>query len=82
MINFCQYKHAFGEPGEGIHQYRIFDLGVIDIVATLFLAYAISYLTGFSMYYVVPAVFLLGIFVHRLFCVRTKIDRILFPNSV
>ena len=82
MINFCQYKHAFGEPGEGIHKQRILGLGLIDVVSTLLGAYIISYLTGFSMYYVVPAVLLIGIFVHRLFCVRTKIDEILFPNSV
>ena len=80
-MSLCKYKELFGKPGEGIHSWRIFDFGVIDILTTIAGAYLISYLTGFSLIYVLPAVFLLGIYVHRLFCVRTKLDRILFPNA-
>jgi len=80
-MSLCKYKDLFGKPGEGIHSWRIFDFGVIDILTTIAGAYLISYLTGFSLLYVLPAVFLLGIYVHRLFCVRTKLDRILFPNA-
>jgi hypothetical protein len=80
-MSLCKYKDLFGKPGEGIHSWRIFDFGVIDILTTIAGAYLISYLTGFSLVYVLPAVFLLGIYVHRLFCVRTKLDRILFPNA-
>lgn len=80
-MSLCKYKELFGKPGEGIHSWRIFDFGVIDILTTIAGAYLISYLTGFSFVYVLPAVFLLGIYVHRLFCVRTKLDRILFPNA-
>ena len=80
-MSLCKYKDLFGKPGEGIHSWRIFDFGVIDILTTIAVAYLISYLTGFSLVYVLPAVFLLGIYVHRLFCVRTKLDRILFPNA-
>ncbi len=82
MINFCQYKHMLGDPGEGVHRFRILNIAVVDVILTLFLAYAISHFSGFSLYYVVPAVFFLGIILHRLFCVRTQIDQILFPNSV
>jgi hypothetical protein len=80
-MSLCKYKDLFGKPGEGIHSWRIFDFGVIDILTTIAGAYLISYLTGFSLVYVLPAVFILGIYVHRLFCVRTKLDRILFPNA-
>jgi hypothetical protein len=81
MINFCQYKHAFGDPGEGAHRFRVLNIAVVDFTLTVLLAYAISYYGGFSLYYVIPAVFLLGIILHRMFCVRTTVDKILFPNA-
>jgi hypothetical protein len=82
MIHFCQHKHVLGDPGEGVHRFRILNIAVVDVVLTVLLAYAISYYSGFSLYYVIPAVFLLGIILHRMFCVRTTVDKILFPNSV
>ena len=81
-MSLCQYKNAFGKPGEGAHRFRVLNIAVVDFTLTLIGAYLISYLTGFSLYYVVPTVFLLGIILHRMFCVRTTVDKILFPNSV
>jgi len=80
-MSLCKYKDLFGKPGEGIHSWRIFDFGVIDILTTIAGAYLISLFSGIRLLYVLPAVFLLGIYVHRLFCVRTKLDRILFTNA-
>ena len=80
-MSLCKYKDLFGKPGEGIHSFRIFNIGVIDVLVTVAFAYLISFFTGIRLLYVLPAVFLLGIYIHRLFCVRTKLDRILFPNS-
>lgn len=82
MIHLCQYKHAFGKPGEGAHQYRIFNIAIVDTLLTLLFAYAISYYSGVSLVYVIPFTFFLGIVVHRLFCVRTTVDQILFPNGI
>ena len=81
-MSVCQYKNAFGKPGEGAHRFRIFNIAIVDFTLTILLAYIIYYLTGFSLYYVVPMTFLFGIILHRLFCVRTTVDKILFPNSV
>lgn len=80
-MNLCQYKHLFGKPGEGVHKYRIFDIGVVDVLTTLLFAYVITYFSGIAPSYVIPFVFLLGIVVHRVLCVRTKVDRILFPDA-
>ncbi len=80
-MRLCKYKDAFGKPGEGIHRLRIFGLGLIDVVTTLLGAYLISYFSGVSLVYVIPAVLVLGVIVHRIFCVRTKVDRMLFPNG-
>ena len=80
-MNLCQYKHLFGEPGEGVHKYRIFDISIVDVLVTLLFAYIITYFSGIALTYVIPFVFLLGIVVHRVLCVRTKVDRILFPDA-
>lgn len=80
-MSLCKYKDLFGKPREGIHSWRIFDVGVIDVIVTVAFAYLISYLSGFQFLYVLPAFFLFGIYVHRLFCVRTTVDKLLFPNA-
>ena len=81
-MSLCKYKELFGKPGMGIHSWRIFDVGVIDVLTTILFAYFISFFTGISILYVLPAVFLLGIYIHRLFCVRTTVDKLLFPNAM
>jgi len=74
----CQYKDALGVPGEGIHSYRIFNLAIVDIVLTLLAAWLISYSFNINFFHVAVAMFLLGIIMHRAFCVRTTIDKALF----
>jgi fatty acid desaturase len=80
-MSLCKYKDAFGKPGEGAHQYRIFNFAIVDTLLTVLLAFVIAYFSGVSFVYVVPFTFVLGIVVHRLFCVRTTVDRMLFPNA-
>jgi len=81
---FCKYRDIIGKPDTGLrHTYRIYDIAVIDTVVTIFAAYLISYYYNYSFLLVLVIVFLLGIFFHRLFCVRTGVDKLLFPkNSV
>ena len=79
-MNLCKYKDAFGEPGKGVHRFRIFNIAIVDTLLTVLLAYVIAYFSGFSLYYVIPGTFLFGIVLHRLFCVRTTVDKLLFPN--
>ena len=80
-MNLCKHKDIFGKPGEGAHQYRIFDIAIVDTVLTVLFAFVIAYFSGVSLVYVVPFTFILGIIVHRLFCVRTTVDKLLFPNA-
>jgi uncharacterized membrane protein len=68
----------FGKPYEGIHSYRLFDVAYLDVIVTIIGGLIISYFTKINVYLVLFLLFLFGIFVHRLFCVRTKIDRLLF----
>jgi hypothetical protein len=78
-MNLCKYKNIFGAPGTGIHSYRIFNLAIADIIATIILGYIISILTNYKLSKTLIVLFLLGIIVHRIFCVRTTIDKLLFP---
>jgi hypothetical protein len=80
-MSLCKYKNMFGMPNEGAHSYRIFDLAVVDIIATILLAVGISYFYNFSFVYTSLFLFISGIILHRLFCVRTTIDKLLFPNA-
>ena len=76
----CQYKDIFGRPREGAHAYRIFDIAVVDVAATVILAFIISRLFGLSFWKSLVALFIIGILSHRAFCVRTKVDKLLFSN--
>jgi uncharacterized membrane protein YcaP (DUF421 family) len=77
---FCPYKFILGIPKQGIHSYRIFDLAIADILMTIIGAAIITYFTKWTFIYVLGTLFLLGIILHRLFCVRTTVDKFLFPN--
>ena len=73
-------KKAFGEPGEGIHSYRIFNIAYLDVIFTMVGALFIQRLFFPKRKYleVLFLFFLSGIFLHRLFDVRTTIDKFIF----
>ena len=76
----CDYKNAFGKIGTGIHSYRIMDVAVLDFGVTAFVAYLITLATGIRFLYTFVGFFLTGILVHRLFCVRTTVDKLIFSE--
>jgi len=77
-MNLCKYSNMFGKPNTGIHKYRLFDIAILDVLLTIIIGIIIHKFTGYSMIYILFVLFLLGIVMHRLFCVRTTIDKILF----
>jgi len=80
MTIFCKYSELFGKVGEGIHSYRIFDIALIDVIVTIIFAYFIHklFLKKYKFYQVLIGIFIVGIIAHRLFCVRSAVDKILF----
>lgn len=78
MTDLCKYKYFFGKPGEGAHSYRLFGVAIIDVLLTILIAFIITYFTGYKLIYTLIFMFLLGIVSHRMFCVRTTVDKILF----
>jgi len=81
MPDLCKYKDSLGEPGKGVHSYRLFGVAIMDVIMTLLGAILISHFSGYSFLYVAVTLFILGIVLHRLFCVRTTVDKLLFPNA-
>jgi hypothetical protein len=79
-MDLCKYKNILGEPNKGPHSYRLFGLAIVDVMMTIVAAFVISYLNKYSFFYTLLFLFALGIILHRLFCVRTTIDKLLFPN--
>lgn len=79
-MDLCKYKDALGEPGKGIHSYRFMGVAIADVIITVIGALLISFLIKKSFLLVLIILFILGIILHRLFCVRTTIDKLLFPN--
>ena len=80
-MDLCKYKNALGEPNKGVHSYRFLGVSIVDVLLTLIGAAIISYFSGYSFLCVAIFLFILGIILHRLFCVRTTVDKILFPNA-
>jgi len=80
MFGFCKYKDSLGKPGEGIHSIRVFNIAIMDVLFTVIAAYIIHLIIPkFGFGRVLLVLFLLGIILHHLFCVRTTIDKLLFP---
>ena len=82
MFDLCKYKDALGLPGKGIHSFQIGGIAVADVVMTIIGALIISFIFNVKFVYTLIFLFLLGIFLHRIFCVRTTIDKLLFPKSI
>ena len=80
-INLCKYKNMFGEPGTGAHSYRFWNIAVVDVVLTILAGLLLSWITGMTRVHSIITMFVLGIIAHRLFCVRTTVDKLLFPKG-
>lgn len=80
-MSLCKYKNLFGIPRQGIHSWRIFDVAMADVLQTLLGAALISYVFKLPLIYCVVGLFLLGIILHRLFCVKTTVDRWIFGDN-
>lgn len=80
MFHFCKHKDIFGKPGEGVHKYRIMNIAIVDVLATILLAKAIQYyiIPEIDIWLILAGCFLSGIILHRVFCVKTTIDKLLF----
>lgn len=79
-VDLCRYKDIFGHPKEGAHAYRMFDIAIVDVAATVVVAYIIASVCGVVFWKSLVILFLIGIISHRAFCVRTTVDKLVFGN--
>ena len=77
----CKYKDSLGTPGRGIHGIRLMNLAVVDVLGTVALGWIVSAVWKIAMWEATCYMFLLGIILHRVFCVETTVDRFLFSSK-
>jgi hypothetical protein len=76
---FYKYKDMFGLPNTGVHRYRFLGVAIIDVLLTVLIAIIFAYFTKISLWLSLGGFFIIGIAAHRLFYVRTTVDKLLFP---
>ena len=79
MKSLCSKKDMFGKPGEGAHSYRFMGIAIVDFLLTVIVALLVAWIMKWSIGWTLLGFFILGIIAHRLFCVRTTVDKLLFP---
>jgi hypothetical protein len=77
----CPYKNLFGAPGTGAHSYRFMGLAVVDVVLTFAAAGLLAWGLRTPYWLTLLVLFLTGIILHRLFCVQTTLDKLLFSDN-
>lgn len=81
VFGLCKYKNAFGKLNTGIHSYKIGGISVLDFGVAAIAAYILSLLLRTQFLQTFILFLILGIIVHRMFCVRTTVDKFLFPGA-
>jgi uncharacterized membrane protein YcaP (DUF421 family) len=81
MFGLCKYKTIFGIPKQGVHQYRLFDIAIADVLATVVISALFGYIMKWNIPFTIFTAFVLGIIMHRIFCVRTTLDKLIFPTA-
>lgn len=74
----CRYANMLGKPREGAHSLRFGGVAIVDVLLTVLVAWGWARYKHARLVPVVVCLFIIGIAMHRLFCVRTTVDRALF----
>lgn len=75
---FKKFKNMFGEEGTGAHSIRFFNIAIVDVIFTIIGAFMISYFFKINFWLVFLILMILAIILHRLFCVNTTINKMIF----
>jgi len=73
----CQYKNSLGEPGVGFHRHFL-GVAIGDVIGTVLISILFARLFKFDFFLVLLIIFTLGIVLHRIFCVNTTVNKLLF----
>jgi hypothetical protein len=75
---FRQFSDLFGKPNTGAHSYRVLGIAIIDVILTVIGAIIISVIFNENFFIILFLLFILGILIHRLFCVNTTVNKFIF----
>ena len=78
----CPFANLFGEPGAGIHSWRILGLAGADVLLTIAAAYFISAKKKKSFGKTLFLLIGLGIILHRMFGVNTALNEFIFQEKI
>jgi hypothetical protein len=78
---FFENHPLIEEKGTGFRRYRFLGVVIFDTVLTFAAACIISYVLNSPLYLTVIVGFLTGIVVHRIFNVKSTIDKLVFPEE-
>ena len=74
----CKFRHIFGKEGQGFHEQRFMGIALYDTLGTIGGAWIISKVFKIDFVPTLIGAFIVGIVVHRLFCVNTTINQLIF----
>ena len=74
-------SEIFGKPNEGIHAYRFAGIAIVDLLLTVFVAWIIAKVANVGIVAVLVGLLLMGVVAHRIFGVRTSVDKLLFDDK-
>ena len=77
-FGLCRYRDALGKPGTGVHAHRIAGVAAVDLALTVVAATLLAWWLDWSFGYTFIGLFIVGILVHRAFCVKTTVDKWIF----
>ena len=80
-FGLCKYRDALGVPGKGVHAHRVAGVAAVDLGLTVLAAAMIAWWFDWPFGYTLLGLFVTGIAVHRIFCVRTTVDQLLFGDK-
>lgn len=82
MNSLCKYKNMFGEPNKGLrNKYRIMGISLVDFIPTVIFAFIFAYFMKIPFLLSLVIIFIVMLFFHRIFCVRTTTDKLFFPEQ-
>jgi fatty acid desaturase len=66
-----------GAPNTGLHSIRLFDIAIFDVTLTILLGVLLAYYLKINFWICLVILFIVGEFLHYIFCVDTTFIKIL-----
>lgn len=81
-MDLCQYKDMFGVAGSPDRlREHVFGMTVVDWFVMLVACVLIQSQVDLPLATIVFMMFVMSVVAHRAFCVRTTVDKFLFPDA-